>query len=130
MPIPSSLKPYIVVGELTNTKPTDPNVIINYQYSYSGGSAFPNPPINNPQYVIMKAIGFVVVNSPTMIYGLSDDGIGIGYSNSGGSLILWLGGSSTSNNLNNIINAWVGEGATQYSGMNLISFPFTVSTAS
>ena len=95
---------------------TDPNVIINYQYSYSGGSPFPNPPITNPQYVIMKAIGFAVVNSPTTIYGLSDDGMGIGYSNSGGALIPWLGGSSTSNNPNNIINAWVPEGATQYSG--------------
>ena len=95
---------------------TDPNVIINYQYSYSGGSPFPNPPISNPQYVIMKAIGFVLVNSPTTIYGLSDDGMGIGYSNGGGSLIPWLGGSSTSNNPNNIINAWVPEGATQYSG--------------
>ena len=95
---------------------TEPNVIINYQYSYSGGSAFPNPPITNPQYVIMKAIGFAVVNSPTTIYGLSDDGMGIGYSNSGGALIPWLGGSSTSNNPNNVINSWVSESATQHSG--------------
>ncbi|MCW1295376.1 MAG: DUF2341 domain-containing protein [Candidatus Parvarchaeota archaeon] len=95
---------------------TESNVIINYQYSYSGGSAFPNPPITNPQYVIMKAIGFAVVNSPTTIYGLSDDGMGIGYSNSGGALIPWLGGSSTSDNPNNIINSWVSESATQHSG--------------
>jgi hypothetical protein len=107
-------------GSLGNEQDVDgtnePNVIIDYQYDYSGGSAFPNPPISNPQYVIMKAIGFVVVNSQTTIYGLTDDGMGIGYSNSGGALIPWLGGSSTSNNPNNIINAWVGEGATQYGG--------------
>ncbi len=95
---------------------TEPNVIINYQYSYSGGSAFPNPPISNPNYVIMKAIGFVVVNSPTTIYGETDDGMGIGYSSGGGALMPWLGGSSTSDNPNNIINSWVGQGATQYSG--------------
>ncbi len=95
---------------------TYPNVIINYQYGYSGGSAFPNPPISNPQYVIMKAIGFIVVNSPTTIYGLTDDGMGIGYSVTGGALIPWLGGSSTSNNPNNIINSWAGQAATGYSG--------------
>ncbi|EEZ92457.1 MAG: hypothetical protein BJBARM4_0936 [Candidatus Parvarchaeum acidiphilum ARMAN-4] len=33
-----------------------------------------------------------------------------------GSLMPWLGGSSTSNKPHNIINPWVPEGATQYSG--------------
>ncbi len=95
---------------------TQNNVIINYQYSYSGGIAFPNPPITNQQYVIMKAIGFAQVNNPTTFTGLTDDGMGVGYSTSGSGIIPWLGGTSTSNNPNNIINSWVGQGATKYSG--------------
>ena len=92
---------------------TENNVLINYQYGYSGGIAFPNPPITNEQYVIMKAIGFAEVNSPTTFYVLTDDGYGVGYSTTGGSLIPWLGGTS---NPNNIVNSWESQGATQYSG--------------
>ena len=92
---------------------TENNVLINYQYGYSGGIAFPNPPITNEQYVIMKAIGFAEVDSPTTFYVLTDDGYGVGYSTTGGSLIPWLGGTS---NPNNIVNSWESQGATQYSG--------------
>ncbi len=95
---------------------TQNNVLINYQYSNSGGAAFPNPPITNPQYVIMKAVGFAQLNSPTTFYVLTDDGMGIGYNGSVTGMSPWLGGTSSSDNPNNLINSWISQGATQYSG--------------
>ncbi len=88
-------------------------VIINYQNGYSGGQAPPNPPVSNDNYWLVKAIGFVQYNSGTKLYGIADDGIGLGYNTTNCGFTNWLCGTS---NPNNIINAWVAEGATTYSG--------------
>ncbi|MFP3279062.1 MAG: DUF2341 domain-containing protein [Candidatus Micrarchaeota archaeon] len=90
------------------------NVIINYQNSYSGGAPPPNPPVSNQNYWLVKAIGFISYTSGTTLYGIADDGIGLGYYNGAPcSFTSWLCGTS---NPNNIINEWIAEGATTYSG--------------
>ena len=94
---------------------TEPNVVINYQEGYSGGGAYPNPPVSNPANSwIIKAIGWAEVNLSTSFSVESDDGIGLGYSTSayGGNGAYWLGGTS---NPNNLVNEWHGQGATTYS---------------
>ena len=92
------------------------NVILNYQEGYSGGAAYPNPPIsNNADSWILKAIGFVQTpNSAVTFSEETDDGMTIGYSSSGNdSTVQWLGGTS---NPNNIASSWVAQGAAIYSG--------------
>jgi len=90
------------------------NVIINYQNGYSGGAPPPNPPVSNQNYWLVKAIGFISYTSGTTLYGIADDGIGLGYFNGAPcSFTSWLCGTS---NPNNIINEWIAEGATTYSG--------------
>jgi hypothetical protein len=90
-----------------------PNVVNNLQVSYSGGEPFPNPPVSNGwnSYAI-KEIGYMVVTEPTTFYVDIDDG-GIlsyaGYSGSYPSITSWLGSNPT-----NLINEWIGEGATMY----------------
>ncbi len=91
-----------------------PYVIINYQNGYSGGAPPPNPPVSNDNFWLLKAIGFVHYSSGISLYGISDDAIGLGYSQyTTGSAESWLGGT---NNPNNTINEWKAEGATTYSG--------------
>ena len=95
---------------------TESNVIINYQEGYSGGSAYPNPPVSNTgNSWIIKAIGWAEVNSSTSFSVGSDDGIALGYSTSAyaGNGAYWIGGTS---NPNNLVNEWHTEGFTAYSG--------------
>ncbi|MCL4376387.1 hypothetical protein M1558_02760 [Candidatus Parvarchaeota archaeon] len=95
---------------------TESNVVINYQEGYSGGSAYPNPPVSNTANSwIIKAIGWAEVNSSTSFSVGSDDGIALGYSTSayGGNGEYWLGGTS---NPNNLVSEWHTEGFTAYSG--------------
>ena len=95
---------------------TEPNVVMNYQEGYSGGSAYPNPPVSNTANSwIIKAIGWAEVNSSTSFSVGSDDGIALGYSTSayGGNGVYWLGGTS---NPNNLVSEWHTEGFTTYSG--------------
>ncbi len=96
---------------------TEPNVMINYQEGYSGGAAYPNPPVSNPgNSWIVKAIGWAEVNSVTSFSVGSDDGIALGYSTTvgQGNGAYWLGGTS---NPNNLVSQWHGEGFTTYSGV-------------
>ena len=92
----------------------EPYVVINYQNGYSGGVPPPDPPVSNDNFWLLKAIGFVNYTSGVSLYGIADDAIGLGYSQSTtGSIGSWIGGT---NNPNNTISAWKGEGATVYSG--------------
>jgi len=102
-------------GTMQNVDGTNQgNVIINYQNWYSGGAPPPNPPVSNQNYWLVKAIGFISYTSGTTLYGIADDGIGLGYYNGAPcSFTSWLCGTS---NPNNIINEWIAEGATTYSG--------------
>ena len=95
---------------------TEPNVIINYQAGYSGGAAYPNPPVSNTGTSwLIKAIGWVSIpQSTTSTFSeTSDDGITLSSgTNIGGSNgVAWLGGASSPNNL---ISEWHTEGATTY----------------
>jgi len=116
----SSTNPFITsqTGTTQNVDGTNQNnVIINYQEGYSGGSAYPNPPVsNNANSWIIKTIGWAdLPDQQVTFYGMGDDGIAMGYSTSGGSSsgVYWLGGTS---NPNNVYNGWRDQGATTYSG--------------
>ncbi len=93
-------------------------VILNYQNGYTGGSAYPNPPISNTgNSWLIKTLGWASLpNQKVTFYGMGDDGIALGYASSGGSSngAYWLGGSS---NPNNVYNGWKDQGATTYSGV-------------
>ena len=96
---------------------TKSNVVINYQEGYSGGAAYPNPPVSNTgNSWIIKAIGWAEVNSATTFYVGSDDGIALGYSTTAGqgNGAYWLGGTS---NPNNLVSQWHTEPFTAYSGV-------------
>ncbi len=117
----SSTNPFVTsqAGTTQNVDGTNqPNVVINYQEGYSGGIAYPNPPVSNNAYSwIIKTIGFAdLPNQNINFYGLSDDGIAMGYNTNSGSSNgqYWLGGTS---NPNNIYNGWHDQGATQYNGI-------------
>ena len=97
---------------------TQSNVVINYQNGYSGGAAYPNPPISNVgDSWLIKAIGFVDFPSSTGSSTFSeytDDGMTLSYSSSLGHDISgynWLGGTSSPNNL---ISSWKTQGGTTY----------------
>ena len=61
---------------------TEPNVIINNQSGYSGGTPYPDPPVSNTRDSwLLKMIGFAQFNSSSTIYGGVDDGMSAGYSN-------------------------------------------------
>ena len=61
---------------------TEPNVIINNQSGYSGGTPYPNPPVSHTgDSWLLKMIGFAQFNSSSTIYGGVDDGMSAGYSN-------------------------------------------------
>ncbi len=94
----------------------EPNVIINYEYDYSGGTPWPNPPLQYPymQFVV-KTIGWVnVYSNHTTITALVDDAIIAGQATTGGTSngIGWLSYSNTTNEL----NYWHPEGATYHTG--------------
>lgn len=95
---------------------TESNVIINYQEGYSGGAAYPNPPVLNPANSwLIKAIGWAEVSSPTVFYEFTDDGItlsSVSSSTADSSGKNWLGGTSSPNNL---ISEWYVQGGTLYS---------------
>ncbi|MGC8652312.1 MAG: DUF2341 domain-containing protein [Candidatus Micrarchaeia archaeon] len=94
-----------------------PDVVLNYQEGYSGGSAYPNPPVANNAYSwIIKTMGWAdLPDQSVTFYGMGDDGIAMGYATGGGSSSgqYWLGGTS---NPNNVYNGWRTQGATTYSG--------------
>ena len=118
-PMSSSTKPFYTssIGSSQDVDgTTESNVIMNYQEGYSGGAAYPNPPVSNTgNSWIIKAIGWAEVNSSTTFYVGSDDGIALGYSTSpaGGNGAYWLGGTS---NPNNLVSQWHTEGFTTYLG--------------
>lgn len=93
------------------------NAIIDYQYSYQGGSAFPNPPVSNPSYkFLIKTIGWTNVQKQgTTLTAVSDDAIMAGSGTTGGnsSGYGWL---SLSKGLNIIGSGWRSESATYYTG--------------
>ena len=61
---------------------TEPNVILNNQSGYSGGTSYPNPPVSNTgDSWLLKMIGFAEFNSSSTVYGGVDDGMSAGYSN-------------------------------------------------
>lgn len=95
---------------------TESNVILNYQYEYSGGISFPDPPVAYPSNVFsVKAIGWVNVPQPSVtINTLADDGIFVGTSTTGGSAtgMNWVSQS----NSKGIINEWIPESATHHPG--------------
>ncbi len=97
---------------------SQPNVVLNYQEGYSGGAAYPNPPVSNNAYSwIIKTIGWAdLPNQKVTFYGLSDDGIAMGYNTITGlsNGQYWLSGTS---NPNNIYNGWKDQGATEYNGI-------------
>ncbi len=101
---------------------TEQNVIINYQESYSGGSAYPNPPvINNANSWQIKAIGWGVLSNPTMFTGVADDGESLSSTSSiTSSTSYWLGGTSSPDN---VFSYWLSESATAHNG--IISNPGT-----
>ncbi|BCS91256.1 MAG: hypothetical protein ARM1_0713 [Candidatus Micrarchaeota archaeon] len=113
----ASTQPFLtaVSGSTQNVNGNTENYVIdNYQYGYSGGTGFPNPPVANElnAYVI-KQIGFIHLSNPTVFYVVLDDGGIIGYSgNAPSSFTSWLGGSS---NPANLINEWKVQGANEYS---------------
>jgi len=116
----SSTNPF-TTNQIGNTQNVDGanqgNVIINYQSGYSGGVAYPNPPVSNTgDSWIIKTIGWAdLPNQKVIFYGGADDGIAAGYSTSGSSSsgAYWLGGTS---NPNNIYSGWHDQGYTAYSG--------------
>ncbi|BBL45699.1 hypothetical protein MJ1_0547 [Nanobdella aerobiophila] len=101
-------------------------VINNLQDGYSGGSAFPNPPVSNGgnSYVI-KEIGFVQVQQLTTFYVDIDDGGVLGINQSTCGITNWLC-SPTGNNSANLINEWIGEGATIYSSPTVNSGDYAI----
>ena len=96
---------------------TQPNVIDNMQYGYTGGAPFPDPPVSAPwaEFAI-KEIGYMVVTQPTTFYVDIDDGGALGAAPYSPGVFTqetaWLGGTS---NPANLINAWYGQGATIHS---------------
>ena len=101
-------------GSVDGTLEND--VILNYQNGYTGGVAYPNPPVSNPSNSwILKLIGFVKTNGTTKFYGLGDDGIAMSYNNTAYSPFSyrWL---SSLQNLNNVFSGWKTQAATEYSG--------------
>ena len=86
-------------------------VIINYEYGYSGGKSYPNPPVINEKHsFLIKMIGFAELNtSSTIIYGGTDDGMAVGYTAYSGSMngVDWLGATS---NPDNLFNGYVTQG--------------------
>ena len=95
---------------------TEPNVVINYQAGYSGGAAYPNPPVSNTGTSwLLKAIGWVNIPQFTTstFSEISDDGITLssGTDIGGSNGAAWLGGVVSPNNL---ISEWHLEGATTY----------------
>jgi len=115
----ASTEPFITAYEGT-TQNVDGTyqtyVIDNFQNGYTGGSAFPNPPVSNANNVYaIKEIGYAVVTQPTTFYVDIDDGGILGivpYSATFSPETAWLGGTS---NPGNLINHWQYEVATEYS---------------
>ena len=115
----ASIEPFFTAPEGTSQNVdgnTRPYVINNFQNGYSGGLAFPNPPVSNESnsYAI-KEIGYAVVTQPTTFNITVDDGAVISavpYSNTFFPETAWLGGTS---NPGNLINQWHTEYATNYS---------------
>jgi hypothetical protein len=97
---------------------SQPNVVLNYQEGYSGGAAYPNPPVSNNAYSwIIKTIGWAdLPNQKVTFYGLSDDGIAMGYNTITGlsNGQYWLSGTS---NPNNIYTFPADIVATEYNGI-------------
>ncbi|MGC8533058.1 MAG: hypothetical protein ACP5MV_00270 [Candidatus Parvarchaeum sp.] len=123
----SSTNPFYTPAEGTSQNvdgTTENYVVMNYQYGYSGGAPYPNPPISNPDSAgvsendyswIIKAIGWAIINSSTTFYEGTDDGIALSYSTSASSSngAYWLGGTTVPDN---VISAWHTQGFTTYSG--------------
>lgn len=93
------------------------NLIFNYQYQYSGGIPFPNPPVIDPgRAFAVKAIGWT--NVPLIsgyVAVLTDDGTFIGSSTTGGnsSGIGWI---NTTQSQTNVLISWGQQAASFYSG--------------
>ncbi|MFG1460269.1 MAG: hypothetical protein AAE987_02680 [Thermoplasmataceae archaeon] len=97
------------------------NVIINYQYGYTGGKSYPKPPVTTPKNsFLIKMLGFAEINSTsTVIHGATDDGMAVGmavgYNSFSGFMngVNWLGVKS---NPNNLINKYFPQSCTIYKG--------------
>ncbi len=96
------------VCTLQATPTSEPNVIMNYNYGYSNGEPYPNPPVANPSGAswLIKMIGFAQVNTTTQINASYAMGVGIGWSVCSGPSngVNWLGLGSNSNNIVNDYN--------------------------
>ena len=88
-------------------------VIDNMQGGYSGGSAFPNPPVSNYNDAFMiKQLGFVQLLNATQFSMEIDDGGTLGVNGSTYNATSWIGGTD---NPSNLINEWTSESAKVYS---------------
>jgi hypothetical protein len=88
-------------------------VIDNMQGGYSGGSAFPNPPVSNYNDAFMiKQLGFVQLLNATQFSMEIDDGGTLGVNGSTYNATSWIGGTD---NPSNLINDWTSESAKVYS---------------
>ncbi len=91
------------------------NVIINYQAGYTGGLPLPNPPVSNTNQFVAKVAGWInAPNTYNFIGAVSDDGIIVGSTGTGGNAsgINWV----DAGNATNIISHWNAESATTYIG--------------